>query len=162
MLDTLSHFFYWYLYKGVIDDDDGQWFGNMYAWIKNRRIVGQNGHLSTDQLVYRTISMARNLHYSQWKRYALPSLRYHLSVHSLHKTHLDSLDMLAKTYIKKWLGIPLRGVSDVAIFHPYMLKVKQPSTLYLEGQAGNHASMKLKGDSVVKAALDSQVTRESG
>ena len=35
-------------------------------------------------------------------------------------------------------------------------------TLYLEGQAGNHASMKLKGDSVVKAALDSQVTRESG
>ena len=70
--------------------------------------------------------------------------------------------MLAKTFIKKWLDIPSRGVTDVAIFHPYMLNVKQPSTLYLEGQAGNHASMKLKGDSVVKAALDSQVTRESG
>ena len=69
--------------------------------------------------------------------------------------------MLAKTFIKKWLGIPSRGVTDVAIFHPYMLNVKQPSTLYLEGQAGNHASMKLKSDSVVKAALDSQVTRES-
>ena len=74
MLDTLSHFFYWYLYKGVIDDDDGQWFGNMYAWIKNRRFVGQNGHLYTDQLVYRTISMARNLHYSQWKRTPLCSV----------------------------------------------------------------------------------------
>ena len=70
--------------------------------------------------------------------------------------------MLAKTFIKKWLDIPSRGVTDVAIFHPYMLNVKQPSTLYLEGQAGNHASMKLKGDSVVKAALNSQVTRESG
>ena len=64
-------------------------------------------------------------------------------------------------FIKKWLGIPARGVTDVAIFHPYMLNVKQPSALYLEGHAGNHTSMKLKGDSVVKAALDSQVTRES-
>ena len=67
-----------------------------------------------------------------YERYALPSLRYHLSVHSLHKTHLDSLDMLAKTYIKKWLSIPSRGVSDIAIFHPYMLNVMssspQPST----------------------------------
>ena len=69
--------------------------------------------------------------------------------------------MLAKSFIKKWLGIPTRGVTDVAIFHPYMLNVKQPSALYLEGHAGNHASMKLKGDSVVKAAIDSQVTREN-
>ena len=61
--------------------------------------------------------------------------------------------MLAKSFIKKWLGIPTRGVTDVAIFHPYMLNVKQPSALYLEGHAGNHTSMKLKSDSVVKAAL---------
>ena len=96
-----------------------------------------------------------------YERYALPSLRYHLSVHTLHKTHLDSLDMLAKSFIKKWLGIPTRGVTDVAIFHPYMLNVKQPSALYLENHAGNHTIMRLKGDSVVKAAIDSQETREN-
>lgn len=64
-------------------------------------------------------------------------------------------------FIKKWLGIPARGVTDVAIFHPYMLNVKQPSALYEEDHAGNHTSMKLKGDIVLKAALGSQVKRES-
>ena len=96
-----------------------------------------------------------------YERYALPSLRYHLSVHTLHKTHLASLDMLAKSFIKKWLGIPTWGVTDVAIFHPYMLNVKQPSALYLENHAGNHTIMRLTGDIVVKAAIDSQVTREN-
>ena len=96
-----------------------------------------------------------------YDRYALPSLRYHLSVHTLHKTHLDSLGMLAKSFIKKWLGIPTRGVTAVAIFHPYKLNVKKPSALYLENHAGNHTIMRLKGDSVVKAAIDSQETREN-
>jgi hypothetical protein len=91
----------------------------------------------------------------------MPSMRFHLSVHSLHKVHLDALDMLVKTYIKKWLNIPSRGVTDVGLFHPYLLNIKQPSTMYLEGHAGNHVSMKLKGDSVVNAALQSQVSREA-
>ena len=30
-----------------------------------------------------------------YDQYTLPSLRYNLSVHSFHKTHLGSLDMLA-------------------------------------------------------------------
>ena len=38
-----------------------------------------------------------------YARYALPSLRYHLTVHTLHKTHLDELDLLAKKFLKKWL-----------------------------------------------------------
>ena len=65
-----------------------------------------------------------------YERYALPSMRYHLSVHNLHKAHLESLDMLVKAYIKKWLNIPSRGVSDIDLFHPYILNIKQPSTLY--------------------------------
>ena len=46
-----------------------------------------------------------------YTRYALPSLRYHLTVHTLHKTHLDELDLLAKKFLKKWLGLPARGSS---------------------------------------------------
>ena len=60
-----------------------------------------------------------------YERYALPSLRYHLSVHTLHKTHLDSLDMLSKTFIKKWLGIPTRVGGG--LIHPKMTKYKTSS-----------------------------------
>ena len=56
---------------------------------------------------------------------------------------------------------PSRIVTDVGLFHPYMLNIKQPSTLYLEGHAGNYTSMRLKGDTIVNAALESQVSRES-
>ena len=42
-------------------------------------------------------------------RYALPSLRCHLTVHNLHKIHMEELDLIAQSYIKKWLGIPARG-----------------------------------------------------
>ena len=30
-----------------------------------------------------------------YTRYALPSLRYHLTVHNMHKTQLEELDMVA-------------------------------------------------------------------
>ena len=69
--------------------------------------------------------------------------------------------MLVKTYIKKWLNIPSQGVSDIDLFHPYILNIKQPSTLYLEGHAGNHTIMKMKGDIIVNASLQSQVSREA-
>ena len=88
-------------------------------------------------------------------------MRYHLSIHNLHTTHLDQLDMIAKKYLKIWLNIPPRGATDCGIFHPYLLNVKQPSQLYLEGHAGNYMMMRMKGDYVVNAALDSQLERES-
>ena len=44
-----------------------------------------------------------------YTRYALPALRYHLTVHTVHKCHLEELDMVAQRYLKKWLGIPSRG-----------------------------------------------------
>ena len=96
-----------------------------------------------------------------YERHALPSMRYHLSIHNLHQTHLDALDMIAKTMLKKWLNFPTRGVSDVGIFHPYLLNVKQPSQIYLEGHTNNILLMRLKGDTTVNACLDSQLEREN-
>ena len=58
-----------------------------------------------------------------YTRYALPSLRYHLTVHSLHKTHLDELDLLAQKFLKKWLGLPPRGATSEGIFSPLLLGV---------------------------------------
>ena len=50
-----------------------------------------------------------------YTRYALPSMRYHLTVHNLHKTHLEELDLAAQVYLKKWLGIPAKGATSAGI-----------------------------------------------
>ena len=96
-----------------------------------------------------------------YSNYALISMRYHLSVHDVHKTHLEKLDSVAKKYLKKWLKIPSHGASDIAIFHPYLLNVKTPSQLYMEGHAGNYTLMRIKGDQIVNHTLDSRLERES-
>ena len=96
-----------------------------------------------------------------YSRYALPSMRYFFSVHQMHETHMQKLDMLAKKHIKLWLSIQKHGVSDAAIFHPYMLCTKMPSQLYKEAHAGNIAIIRSKGDSLVNHALDSRIERES-
>ena len=95
-----------------------------------------------------------------YSRYLLPSLRFHMSIHSIHQTQLDKLDHLARKYLKSWLKIPARGVTDLSIFHPYMLGVKPPSQLYLEGHAGNYLNSIVRGDPVVKEALAVAVNRE--
>jgi hypothetical protein len=98
---------------------------------------------------------------SIYERYALPSMRFHLSIHDLHKTHLEELDKTSRKYIKKWLKYPTRGVTDIGIFHPLMLNVKQPSQLYMEGHAGNIAMMRMKGDILVNKCIDSKINREA-
>ena len=35
-----------------------------------------------------------------YDRYLIPSLRYHLSVHNIHQTHIDQLDMIANNIRK--------------------------------------------------------------
>ena len=95
-----------------------------------------------------------------YERYALPSMRYHLSIHDLHETHLNELDKVSRTFIKKWLDIPPRGVTDVGLYHPYLLNIKQPSQLYLEGHASNTLLMRMKGDKNVNVCLDSKLKRE--
>ena len=74
---------------------------------------------------------------------------------------IADMDMLAKKYLKSWLNIPARGATDIGIFHPYMLNVKSPSQIYLEGHAGNFTLTRMKGDPTVNACLDSQLERES-
>ena len=96
-----------------------------------------------------------------YSRYALISMRYHLSVHDIHKTHLNKLDDIARKYLKKWLNIPSHGASDISLFHPYVMGLKTPSQLYHEGHAGNYTIMRLKGDQVVNHTLDSRLERES-
>ena len=95
-----------------------------------------------------------------YERHALPSMRFHLSIHDLHKTHLTKLDNLAKKYLKKWLKYPTRGVTDVGIFHPYLLNIKQPSQIYIEGHASNMFLMRMKGDKTVNACIESKLERE--
>ena len=87
-------------------------------------------------------------------------MRYHLSIHDMNKTHLDGLDKLARTFIKKWLMFPTRGVTDAGIFHPYLLNVKQPSQLYFEGHASNMLLMRLRFDITVNTCMDSKLERE--
>ena len=96
-----------------------------------------------------------------YSRYSLPSMRFYLSVHQMHWTHMTELDNLAKKYLKNWLGIQTNGVSDISIFHPYMLAIKTPSQMYLEAHAGNHAMMRMKGDTLVNHVLNSRLERES-
>jgi hypothetical protein len=69
--------------------------------------------------------------------------------------------MVAKTFLKKWLGIQKHGVTDTAIFHPYMLAIKTPSQLYLEAHASTLAMIKTKGDPLVNHAVNSRLARES-
>ena len=95
-----------------------------------------------------------------YSRYALPSMRYYMSIHHIHKTHMDQLDTSARKYLKKWLNIQNHGVSDASVFHPYMLGVKLPSQLYKEAHAGTYAMIRMKGDTLVNHALNSRLQRE--
>ena len=65
-----------------------------------------------------------------YSRYILPSLQFHFTVHNIHQTHLDSLDNLAKKYLKLWLSLPSRGATDLGIFHPQLLGFKYPYQVY--------------------------------
>ena len=107
-------------------------------------------------------SMVRGEHkLSIYERHALPSMRYHLSIHDMHDTHLTELDNIAKKYLKRWLNIPSRGVTNASLFHPYLLNIKQPPQVYHEGHTGNLALMQIKGDTTVQACIQSKIQRES-
>ena len=96
-----------------------------------------------------------------YERYLITSLRYHFSIHTIHQTQLDKLDMLANKMLKKWAGIPARGCTNLSVFHSHLMGIKSPSQLYLEGHAGNLLMCKLKADTNVLLAIDSQLSRES-
>ena len=107
------------------------------------------------------VSVRSEYKIATYDRYLLTSLRYHLSIHNIHQTHLDQLDMLANKYLKKWIRIPSHGCTNLALFHPHLMGLKTPSQLYLEGHAGNYLNCKAKSDPQVTFALESQLVRES-
>jgi hypothetical protein len=69
--------------------------------------------------------------------------------------------MVANRYLKKWAGIPTRGCTNLSLFHPYLMGLKTPSQLYMEGHAGNFLNCKAKADTRVNFALESQLSRET-
>ena len=97
-----------------------------------------------------------------YSRYILPSLQFHFAVHNIHQTHLNILDSQARNYIKKWLGFPKRGATDLGIFHPNILGVKYPSQVYNESHISNQINLQLSEDPLVKEALSKQLEREGG
>ena len=97
-----------------------------------------------------------------YTRYVLPSLRYHLTVHTVHKTHLDELDLLAQSFLKRWLTIPARGATSAGIFSPRLLGIKPVSQVYLEGHVGAFVNSTLVADPDTKQALRNALEREGG
>ena len=77
-------------------------------------------------------------------------MRYYFPIHQINETHMQKLDLVANKYIKIWPGVQKHGVSDLGIFHTYILCTKMPSQLYKEAHAGNFATIRTKGDSVEK------------
>ena len=95
-----------------------------------------------------------------YTRYALPALRYHLTVHTVHQGHLEELDMVAQKFIKKWLGIPPRGCTSAGIFSPALLAVKPVSQVYLEGHLAAYVNSNLLADTDTREALKCAEERE--
>ena len=54
-----------------------------------------------------------------YSRYILPSLQFHFTVHNIHQTHLDSLDNLAKKFLKLWLSLISESSSAARLQIPF-------------------------------------------
>ena len=105
--------------------------------------------------------MVRN-EYKLWIyiNYFLPSKRFLLTIHTLTETHMKQLDTLTDKAIKKWSGLPPSATN--AIIHMEQgLGVKSISELYTECHAVSHTRTRLKGDSIVNAAINATLERES-
>jgi hypothetical protein len=92
--------------------------------------------------------------------YLLPSMRFHLTVNDMAKTHLDNIDASVHRYIKKWAGLPRPGTLSF-IHMPEGANISTVSYLYLECHALAHISSRLKADNAVNHCLNSRLERES-
>ena len=115
----------------------------------------------TNKLSYIDSTMVRP-EYKMWmyENYFLPSMRFLLTVHDITETHLTTLDSICNKHIKKWTGVARSGTN--LVFHMQEgLGIPTIKALYEETHALNHTAMRLKGDEIVKAALDNGISRES-
>ena len=97
---------------------------------------------------------------SIYSRYLLPSIRFMLTVHTLQKSHLDSMDTLTDGYVKKWLGIPSRGANIALVHIPQGLDIPRLSDLYWKSQCSAYSRSRLLSDDTVNHALDCSLERE--
>ena len=89
----------------------------------------------------------------QARKYPLNTQWSHFSVHYVHQIHLNQL--------KKWVGLPSKGCTNLSIFDPHVMNIQTPSEWYLAGHAGYYLNCKRKADSNVQLAIESQLNRES-
>ena len=75
---------------------------------------------------------------SIYVRYLLTALRFMMSVHTIHKTHLDVLDTMTDGYLKKWLGIPSRGANIAPVHLPQGMAIPRFSDVYWKAKTAQH------------------------
>ena len=150
------------VYLKTMEDDPHTFLGSN---ITERNTPADHFDFLKDKLEVKLVNLDKTLVRGEYKlavysRYILPSLQFHFSVHSIHKTHLEILDGMARNFLKCWLSFPSRGVTDLGIFHPGIIGLKYPSQVYLEAHVSSFISLKLSDDPVVKEAISCQLQRE--
>jgi hypothetical protein len=96
-----------------------------------------------------------------YTQYAIPSIRYLLTVHELTDTQLDKLDHIHTNTIKSFLGLPPCGPTPAILHSMDGLKFPRISELYLESHTLAYARCMVKADSRVLHALKSKLSREA-
>ena len=96
-----------------------------------------------------------------YMQYAVPSMRYLLTVHELSDTQLNELDHLHTNTIKKWLHIGKHGSTPAILYSPDGLNLPRLSDIYLESHSLAYARCMTKADRRVTHALESKLNRES-
>ncbi len=92
--------------------------------------------------------------------FALPSLRFHLTVHDLTKTQLASLDSLTTRFLKSWLSLPPCATTSV-LYDPLSLNIPTLTSLYTECHALSYTQLSLSPDPNVRSTLDFKVQLSS-
>jgi len=93
-------------------------------------------------------------------QYLLGASRFTLTVHSLTKSDIENLDSICHKYIKKWCGIARCGNTDI-IHSDKFLNIPSIAETYEQCQASAYISSRIKGDTIVNAALDSKLAHET-
>ena len=85
--------------------------------------------------------------------YALPSLRFHLTIHDLTKTQLSSLDALSTSFLKSWLSIPPCATTSV-FYYPLSLNLYTMPSYCSECHDLSQGKLALSPDPLVRSALE--------
>ena len=96
-----------------------------------------------------------------YTQYAMPSVRYMLTVHELTDTQLDSLDHMHTNTVKSLMGLPPKGPTPAFIHSPDGLGFPRISDIYSESHTLAYARCMVKADNRVVHALKSKIDRES-